>query len=79
MRWISMRSEPNILIPTGVRTPVVSMSMRPLTGIVHALLTPGICSARSMRPMSSSYEIRSGHMRRRTAFKNPGAQDEYQR
>ena len=32
-------------MPTGVRMPVDSMSMRLLIGIVQALVMPGICSA----------------------------------
>ena len=35
------RSPPEIFSPTGVRIPVVSMSMRPLIGIVQAFDTPG--------------------------------------
>jgi hypothetical protein len=40
-RSISTRSVPKTLIPTGVRMPVDSMSMRALIGIVHELATPG--------------------------------------
>ena len=54
-------------MPTGVRTPVVSMSMRPLIGMVQALVMPGSCSAWSISAISSSQEMRSGQMRRRTA------------
>ena len=35
------RSAPEIFRPTGVRMPVVSMSMRALIGIVQAFDTPG--------------------------------------
>ena len=45
MRSISLRSAPKTLMPTGVRTPVVSMSMRVLIGMVQALVMPGSCSA----------------------------------
>jgi hypothetical protein len=71
-------SEPAIFSPTGVRMPVVSMSMRPLIGIVHALLTPGIFSARFIWLTSSSVEIVSGVMWRNTLFAHSGAQAEYQ-
>ena len=37
----SARSAPKTLIPTGVRTPVVSMSIRALIGIVQAFVWPG--------------------------------------
>ena len=38
-----VRSVPNTLMPTGVRMPVASMSMRALIGMVQALETPGNC------------------------------------
>ncbi len=67
-------------MPTGVRTPVVSMSMRALMGIVQALVVPGICRALSISATSSSQEIRSGHRRRqRRRLSQSGDQDEYQR
>ena len=47
-RSISTRSVPITLTPIGVRIPVESMSMRALIGWVHALETPGNCSARSI-------------------------------
>ena len=47
--WISPRSEPSTLMPSGVRTPVVSMSIRALIGMVQAFEIPGIVSA-SFRP-----------------------------
>jgi hypothetical protein len=53
------------LIPTGVRTPVVSMSMRALMGMVHAFVWPGSRSAWSISTTSSSRPIRSRQMRRR--------------
>src|SRR5687768_10606548 len=67
-------------MPTGVRTPVVSMSMRALMGMVQALVVPGICSARSISAVSSSLEMRSGQTRRQTAsLSHSGDQLEYQR
>ncbi len=67
-------------MPTGVRTPVVSMSIRPLIGIVQALLTPGIRRAWSISSTSSSHEIRSGQTGRRSGLDaNPGTRSEYQR
>ena len=45
MRSISWMFAPDTLMPTGVRTPVVSMSMRALIGIVQALVVPGNLSA----------------------------------
>ena len=41
IRSISAKSVPEIFSPTGVRMPVVSMSIRPLIGIVQAFETPG--------------------------------------
>ena len=76
---ISPRSAPKILIPTGVRTPVVSMSMRPLIGIVQAFVTPGIFVFASSSPTSSSREIRSLQIGRKSGFSQSGAHDEYQR
>ncbi len=64
----------------GVRTPVVSMSMRALMGMVQALVVPGILSASSISATSSSHEMRSGQRwRRRPARSHSGAHDEYQR
>ena len=52
MRCNSSISEPDILIPTGVRTPVDSMSMRVLIGCTQALVIPGtltvFCSSAMM-------------------------------
>ncbi len=42
MRSIPSRSLPNTLMPTGVRMPVDSMSMRALIGMVQALEMPGM-------------------------------------
>ena len=66
-------------MPMGVRTPVESMSMRPLMGMVHALTEPGICSARSISSISSSHEMCSGQMWPRKDFSRCGAHEEYQR
>src|SRR5258708_14838368 len=41
--------------------PVDSMSVRALIGIVHALLTPGSCSALSMSVISLSVVMPGGH------------------
>ena len=57
MASMRVRSSPKILIPIGVRTPVVSMSVRFLIGMVHALVVPAIFSAWSISSMSCSYEI----------------------
>ena len=54
---MTARSEPKILMPTGVRMPVESMSMRALMGMVQALTWPGICSASSISWTSSSQVI----------------------
>src|SRR5712691_4060563 len=67
------------LTPTGVRTPVDSMSMRALIGIVQALLTPGSRSAASISATSSSQERWSGQNGRKAGFSQAGAQAEYQR
>ena len=40
-------------MPTGVRTPVAIMSMRPRAGAVHAPTQPGRCEARSSFSTSS--------------------------
>jgi hypothetical protein len=74
-----LRSDPKILIPTGVRTPVVSMSVRALIGMVQALVTPGILSLPSISATSSSHEIRSGQIGRRSGLRKPGTHEEYQR
>ncbi len=51
------RSPPEILSPTGVRIPVVSMSILPLIGMVHAFATPGTFSASFIWLMRSSREM----------------------
>ena len=66
-------------MPIGVRTPVVSMSMRALIGIVHALVTPAIRSFASISAVSSSHEIRSGQIGRTRPLSASGSQREYQR
>ncbi len=71
------RSAPAIFSPSGVRKPVVSISMRPLMGMVQPLARPGICSAAFIWLMSCSCEMRSGVMWRSTAASQPGAQPEY--
>ena len=48
-------------MPTGVRMPVASMSMRPLIGIVHALVTPGILTAESIAATRRSYVMPGRH------------------
>src|SRR5450759_1898602 len=65
------------LMPTGVRTPVVSMSMRPLIGIVQALLTPGMRTASSIWLTRSSQEMRSGQMGRNAGSIHAGTRPEY--
>ncbi len=54
IRSSSARSGPKILIPTGVRMPVASMSMRPLIGMVQELVTPGTRVARSISAIRRS-------------------------
>ena len=58
---ISARSVPNTLMPTGVRMPVESMSMRALIGIVQAFETPGNCSALSISAISLSTVMPGRH------------------
>ena len=60
-RSISSKSLPKTLMPIGVRIPVESMSIRALIGIVQALDTPGICSARSSSAVSLSIVIPARH------------------
>ena len=48
-------SSPEILSPTGVRMPVVSMSIRPLIGMVQPLASPGRRRASFISLMSSSW------------------------
>ena len=66
------------MIPTGVRNPVVCISIRALIGIVQALVTPGIRSARSISSTSSSQVIRSGQKGRSRRANQAGAQPLYQ-
>ena len=54
MRWMTARSAPKILIPTGVLIPVNSMSRRFLIGCVQTLGKPGNCSAASISLWSAS-------------------------
>ena len=49
-----LQAGPATLMPTGVLMPVASMSMRVLIGIVHALVSPGICTALFIAVVSSS-------------------------
>src|SRR5579885_41482 len=65
-------------MPTGVRTPVVNMSTRPLIGIVQAFEVPGIFSAWFISSTSWSVEMWSGVNLRNMPFAHLGAQDEYQ-
>src|SRR5215510_4945354 len=58
---ISTRSVPNTLMPTGVRMPVESMSMRALIGMVQALETPGNCSALSISAINLSTVMCARH------------------
>ena len=66
-------------MPTGVRMPVESMSMRALIGIVQALVLPRKRILPSMSAISSSQEMRSGQIGRSSALVHPGAHEEYQR
>src|SRR6188472_572664 len=68
-------------MPTGVRTPVDSMSMRARTGAVQALVQPGTFVLRSKLSTSSAVVIgsRSGQSQPSTRFAGAGAQPEYQR
>ena len=71
----------NTRMPTGVRTPVAIMSIRPRAGAVQALVQPGSRVARS-RPATSSAVVgvvSSGHTRPSALRTGPGAQLEYQR
>ena len=53
--------------------------MRALIGIVQALVTPGMRSARSISSTSSSHEMWSGQIGRSSGLSQSGAQREYQR
>ena len=48
-------------MPTGVRIPVASMSIRPLIGIVHAFVTPGIRTAESISAIRRSVVMPARH------------------
>src|SRR3954463_3336993 len=65
-------------MPTGVRMPVVSMSIRFLMGMVQALVCPGRVSFAFISFTSSSHDVVSGQRGRRTGLTKSG-QDEYQR
>src|SRR5271165_2549326 len=71
-------SAPEILSPTGVLIPVLNMSMRPLIGIVQALVRPGTFNAASISLTSSCGEMVSGVTWRKTVFSHSGDQDVYQ-
>ncbi len=71
-RSIFSGSSPEILRPTGVRMPLVSMSMRPLMGMVQALLMPGTLRAAFISRTSSSFEMASGVMWRRMGLSHSG-------
>jgi len=80
-RSISLSSLPNTLMPTGVRTPVVSMSIRVRIGGAIAIWYPGIRSAAS-RSRDSSASVRaraSGHTAPNAGFTQSGAYSLYQR
>ena len=67
--------------PTGVRTPVVIMSIRVLTGNSQALAKEGIWTARSISSISSSQVMRrsSGQSHRNGALNAFGTHPEYHR
>ncbi len=58
--------------------PVVSMSIRPLIGMVQALERPGSFSASFIWLTSSAVEMVSGVIRRKIGLSQSGAQEEYQ-
>ena len=49
------------MIPTGVRIPVESMSMRARIGMVHALVSPGMRNAASSSSISFAGVIPGRH------------------
>src|SRR6266581_5227970 len=65
-------------MPTGVRTPVVSMSTRALIGMVQAFEVPGILSAWFISSTNCSVEMWSGVNLRNKVLAQSGAQEEYQ-
>ncbi len=79
--WILSSSGPRTLTPTGVRMPVVIMSMRVFTGNSHAFANEGICTARSISSISSSHPRRrsSGQTHRHGGLSASGIHFEYQR
>src|SRR5207244_10013843 len=75
---MTFRSEPRTLIPIGVRTPVESMSMRFLIGIVQMFGMPGKRRRESISAWSSSNVMRSGVKNEKNHRAGLG-QSEYQR
>src|SRR5881397_4243469 len=61
MRWMTWRSGPKIFTASVVRTPVESMSVRFLIGIVQVLTAPVKRSVRSISAMSRSWVIPGRH------------------
>src|SRR5579863_5158009 len=57
---MTLRSGPSTLIPIGVRTPVESMSMRFLIGMVQMFGIPGNRSCSFISSCNSSNVMRSG-------------------
>src|SRR5947209_7088492 len=76
--WMTFKSEPRILIPIGVRTPVESMSMRFLIGIVQMFGMPGKRRRASISVWSSSKVMCSGVKNEKSHRAGLG-QSEYQR
>src|SRR2546426_10217391 len=78
---ISFKSVPKILMPMGVRMPVVSISTRVLIGMIQAFVHPGKAILRFISAVRSSQDIgpSSGHTGCRSFFIHSGDQDEYQR
>src|SRR5258708_34370315 len=72
---------PITLTPTGVRIPVVIMSMRVRIGNSQAFANDGICTARSSCSKSASHVIgcSSGHHIASCGLIHEGAHVEYQR
>ena len=66
-------------MPTGVRMPVESMSIRALIGIVQAFTNPGRVRASSISAINSSQVMGlfSGHAFPNKCFNPSGAQLEY--
>jgi hypothetical protein len=72
------RSAPVTLRPTGVRSPVLSMSIRPLMGWVQEFARPSILTASFIWLISSYWEMWSGVICRKSPFAQPGAHELYQ-